>query len=752
MCGYYRKFVREFSEIAAPLFDLTKNDQREYVWRDIHQQSFEQLRDALLNGPVLKLPDHDRDWIMYCDACGISIGGVLAQHDSNGDLRPVLFMSHKLSGAELNWPVHDKEMYAIVYMFKLCRMYVQGKHVTVYTDHRSLEHFMSQPTLSPRQTRWMEYLASYDWTILYKEGKYNVVADALSRRPDNADTTVDSDCDAIHIFSVSAPLAVDSFMDDVKDGYQHDDVCQAVLRSEDTPLLSVRNGYIYKGSRLYIPCIDSIKKKLLVAYHDATASGGHRGAATTHHKLIQHYYWPRMFEETVTYVRECHICQASKSVNQLPAGLLQPLPIPEQPLEDISMDFITHLPRTILGNVGMLVIVDRMTKYVKIIPTTTEDDSGIPAAERTAQLFLYNWVRTFGIPKTIVSDRDVQFTSIFWTELFKSYGTQLKFSSAYHPQTDGQTERTNRTLQEVLRSYVYDDQDTWDDHVWHAEVALNTSPQVSTGEAPHTLLFGSPMNIPITMLNHEVSRAPVVNETVKSQEKRIALVRQHLIKSQEKQKKYADMHRRDLSFNVDDYVWVSTGNLRKSNDNSSKLKHRYAGPYKVLEKIGTVTYKLQIPEAQLSRKVHPVYHVSKLRKFYPRLSSFADDDGNDVPPPPTLIDETDNVEEWEVDAIKGKRTVRKQLQYLVQWKGFSHWHNSWEPAYLLTNAKEAIEEYNAGKAIKAIEESRLGVEKTAKDTHNRTRRKHIIRNRGEVNTASAYIHPLNVLFNTLTIQ
>jgi hypothetical protein len=105
-----------------------------------------------------------------------------------------------------------------------------------------------------------------------------------------------------------------------------------------------------------------------------------------------------------------------------------------------------------------------------------------------------------------------------------------------------------------------------------------------------------------------------------------------------------------------------------------------------------------------------------------------------------------------VDAIKGKRTVRKQLQYLVQWKGFSHWHNSWEPAYLLTNAKEAIEEYNAGKAIKSIEQSRLGVEKTAKDTHNRTRRKHIIRNRGEVNTASAYIHPLNVLFNTLTIQ
>jgi hypothetical protein len=661
-------------------------------------------------------------------------------------------MSHNLSGAELNWPVHDKEMYAIVYMFKLCRMYVQGKHVTVYTDHRSLEHFMSQPTLSPRQTRWMEYLASYDWTVIYKEGKYNVVADALSRRPSDASHAADNSCDAIQVFAVSAPLTVDSFMDDVKDGYQHDDTCKAVLKNEGTPLLSVRDGYIYKGRRLYIPCIDSIKKKLLIEYHDATASGGHRGAAATHHKLIQHYYWPHMYEDVVTYVKECNVCQASKSVNQLPAGLLQPLPIPEHPLEDISMDFITHLPRTMFGNVSMMVIVDRLTKYVRVVPTATEEDSGIPAAERTAQLFLHNWVRTFGIPKSIVSDRDVQFTSIFWTELFKSYGTQLKFSSAYHPQTDGQTERTNRTLQEVLRAYASDDHEAWDDNIWHVEVAINTSVQVSTGEAPHTLLFGRPMHVPMTILHHQTSRAPVVNETLKSQEERITLVREHLMKAQERQKKYADMNRRELSFNVGDYVWVSTSNLRKPDDTSSKLKHKYAGPYRVLEKIGDVTYKLQLPDVQLTRKVHPVYHVSKLRKYYPRLTSFADDDGNDTPPPPTLIDDTDNVEEWEVECIKGKRTVRKQVQYLVKWKGFSHWHNSWEPASLLTNAKEVIDQYTVGRAIKDIEQTRLSVEKVAKDTYNRNRRRRTIRQRGEVNTASAYIHPLNVLFNQLTIQ
>jgi hypothetical protein len=749
MCGYYRKFVKGFSEIAAPLFDLTKADQREYAWREIHQQSFEQLRNALLNGPVLKLPDHNKDWIMYCDASGQCVGGVLAQHDDNGDLRPVLFMSHKLSGAELNWPVHDKEMYAIIYMLKQCRMYVQGKHVTIYTDHRSLEHFMTQPSLSPRQTRWMEYLASYDWNIVYKQGKYNVVADALSRRPTNNDE--ENKCNVLQVFAVSAPIVVDNFMDEVKDGYDNDEACEQVLKNGGTPLLSVRDGYIYKGSRLYIPCIDSIKKRLLVEYHDAVGSGGHRGAAATHHKLIQHYYWPHMYEEVVTYVRECHECQASKSVNQLPSGLLQPLPIPQYPLEDISMDFITHLPRTISGNVGILVVVDRLIKYVKLIATSTQDDSGIPAAERTAQLFLTNWVRTFGIPKTIVSDRDVQFTSMFWTELFKTYGTQLMFSSAYHPQTDGQTERTNRTLQEILRAYVHDEQDAWDEHLWHAEVAINTSPHTSTGESPHNLLFGRAMSVPATILHQQTTHVPIVDEVIKSQEERLMLVRNYLMKAQEKQKKYADSNRRDISFNVGDYVWVSTSNLHKPNDDSTKLKHKYAGPYKILEKIGNVTYKLQLPEVQLARKVHPVYHVSKLRKYYPRLTSFADDDGNDVPTPPSLVDEADDVEEWEVEAIKGKRKVRNQVQYLVKWKGFSHWHNSWEPAHMLTNAKEVIQEYNIDKAIKSIEETRLDVEKVAKNTSHRGARGVHRRRRGEVNTASAYIHPLNVLFNQLTI-
>jgi hypothetical protein len=257
---------------------------------------------------------------------------------------------------------------------------------------------------------------------------------------------------------------------------------------------------------------------------------------------------------------------------------------------------------------------------VRLIPTTSDDESGIPAAERTAELFFRHWCSIYGIPKSIVSDRDPQFTSIFWTYLFQLYTTTLKFSSSYHPETDGQTERTNRTLEEVLRAYV-------------------------------------------------------------------------VIKC-------------DLSFNVGDYVWVSTRNMKAQGDNSEKLKSKYAGPYKILRKINQVSYELQLPEVQRAHGVHPVYHVSKLRKFIPRLESFADDSGNELPPPPALIDD-EGYDQWEVEAVLNKKRVGNKVKYLIKWKGYSAYNNTWEPVEHLMNAKEYIEEFEAAQAEKKRIEDEL---------------------------------------------
>jgi hypothetical protein len=547
-------------------------------------------------------------------------------------------------------------------------------------------------------------------------------------------------------------MVVDNFLDLVKEGYQEDDACKTILDSHGTAILSLsEDGFIYKGKRLYIPCIDSLKKTLLAEYHDAQCSGGHRGIAATHHKLIQHYYWPHMYEDVVTYVKECHTCQQSKSVNQRPGGLLQPLELPEQPLTDISLDFITHLPKTINGNNGILVIVDRFSKYVRLIPTTSDDESGIPAAERTAELFFRQWCSIYGIPKSIVSDRDPQFTSNFWTYLFQLYTTTLKFSSSYHPETDGQTERTNRTLEEVLRAYVGEGQLDWDDHLWHAQVAINTARQESTGVSPHTLLFGRPMRLPVSLISDDSSDAPAVNEVVITQQERIEKVRQHLLKAQEKQKKYADKDRRDLSFNVGDYVWVSTRNMKAQGDNSEKLKSKYAGPYKILRKINQVSYELQLPEEQRAHGVHPVYHVSKLRKFIPRLESFADDNGNELPPPPALIDD-EGYDQWEVEAVLNKKRVGNNVKYLIKWKGYSAYNNTWEPVEHLMNAREYIEEFEAAQAENKRIVDELHARQRAKGKHRgRIPTLRSTRTRGGLPTASAYIHPLNVLLQSLTI-
>src|SRR5260370_14891590 len=253
-------------------------------------------------------------------------------------------------------------------------------------------------------------------------------------------------------------------------------------------MYTIQNGFIYKGDRLYIPPYDSLKQRILYEYHDSTSSA-HRGVASTHERMKRHYYWPNMLNDIEQYCRTCKECQQSKAINQMKNGLLQPLPIPQRKFDDVSMDFITHLPTTTGGNNVILVIVDRLTKYARFIPLAANYTHDLPAAEVTADAVFTNWCKIFDIPVTIVSDRDPQFTSKFWASLFERYGTQLKHSTAYHPQTDGQTERTNRTLQEILRSYLSPTQTDWDNWLPSAEIAYNNTYHSSTQQTPHELVY-----------------------------------------------------------------------------------------------------------------------------------------------------------------------------------------------------------------------------------------------------------------------
>ncbi|GJP80846.1 hypothetical protein CLOP_g11046 [Closterium sp. NIES-67] len=400
------KKIEAYAKIAAPLTNLLKKN-TPYKWEPKHQVAMEQLKQALTSAPVLILPDPERDYVIEADASDRAVGAVLMQDQGNG-LQPIAYLSKKLHGAELNYPIHDKEALAIVIAFKAWRCYLEGRRTTVYTDHCSLKYLKTQPHLSRRQVRWIDFLEThFHYDIVYKPGHKNK-ADALSR--------------PAHL--------------------------------------------------------------LLEEYHDVLYAG-HFGSNKTLTGIAKHYYWPHLAEDVQKFVTSCDTCQRMKSSKQKKAGLLQPLPVPEQPWQVVSLDFITALPPTSSGHDAILVVVDKFSKMGHFIPTHTT-----ARTEETAQLFVRYIISQHGIPTTLITDRDPKFTSKFWKELMSLLGTKLAMSSAYHPQTDGQTERLNQIVQQLLRAACKDEISKWDLHLPVLEFAYNNATHAATGQTPFFLCYG----------------------------------------------------------------------------------------------------------------------------------------------------------------------------------------------------------------------------------------------------------------------
>ena len=287
MCNYYRKFIKNYSEIARPMYELLKGN-IQYTWSNKQQLSFDKLKQCITTEPVLKLPDDSKPWIIYSDASGYAVGGVLCQDHGSGP-QPVLYASHKLSGCELNWPTHDKELFGIVFMVKTCKPYLQGRKVTIYTDHKSLQYVKTQPHLSAKQTRWVQFLDTFDWEVQYKEGKLNVVADAVSRRPDLQDTnnimndnnshnnnSYNSDDDDIlnntnYVYAISSCDVDDDFIQRLKESYEDDSTCRQLLLDNGNKDFTINNNLIYRGNKLYIPPFEGLQQQLIYEYHDTTS-------------------------------------------------------------------------------------------------------------------------------------------------------------------------------------------------------------------------------------------------------------------------------------------------------------------------------------------------------------------------------------------------------------------------------------------------------------------------------------------------
>ncbi|KAI5649734.1 hypothetical protein M9H77_35739 [Catharanthus roseus] len=573
MAGYYRRFIQDFSRIAGPLTQLTRKAIK-FEWTEKCERSFQELNNRLTSAPVLTLPDPNKEFSLYTDASGEGLGAVLMQ-----DRKVVAYISRKLKDHERNYPTHDLELAAIVFALKKWRHYLYRAKYEIFTDHKSLKYLFSQKDLNMRQRRWMELLEEYRCPINYHPGKANVVADALSRKA-----------------KISSLSLTSTLLEDIRSVQKSNKEFQEFKnRVEAKGLEDFRtleaDGSLYFRNRLCVPNDTELKRKILEEAHRSKYSM-HPGENKMYKDLKQKFWWNGMKREIAEYVAACLTCQRVKAEHQKSAGLLQPLPVPEWKWDHVTMDFVTGLPRTKGYKDAIWVIVDRLTKVAHFIAI----NMSYPL-DKLAQIYVDEIVRLHGVPVDIVSDRDPRFTSRFWPKFQAAMGTNLSYSTTAHPQTDGQSERTIQTLEDMLRACALDFGNKWVDNLACAEFAYNNSYHSSIGMAPFEALYGRRCRTPLYWDEVGVRshwRQRNLMPELEEMQKQVKIIQDRLQTAKSRQKSYADNRRRDLEFNVGDRVFLKLtphrGKLRYPR--RGKLSPRYIGPFEIIDRIGKVAYRL----------------------------------------------------------------------------------------------------------------------------------------------------------------
>jgi hypothetical protein len=623
MASYYRRFIKDFSIIARPLIDLWKKNVP-FSWGEDEQVAFDKLKEALINSPCLAHHDPSLLQIIHADASKFGLGAVLVQVE-NGFERPVAYASRSYTDPETRYSVSEKECLALCFAVRKFRPYVHGKPFTFKSDHHSLCHLKTVKDPNNRLARFAIKLQPFEYTVAYKSGALHYDADCLSRTPTSTATQEDED------FDNSIPMTEISFgtldPSEIKDMQASDAFVRIILEKltqgghnqrERKKLgnFKTHDGVLFRQTptddvpRLVVPV--AMRDFILTEYHDNPLAG-HLGFLRTFQKINSRYWWPKMSSTILGHTISCPDCQARKGVTQATPGKIQSIKTFGL-FQRIGIDLMGPFPQSQSGNKYLVVATEYLTKYVfaRPIPSKT--------SEEVAKFFLEEIICRIGSPQYVLSDRGKEFMSCVLLNLLKLIGSVKQTTTAYHPNTNGLTERTNKSLATMISMYVSTDRKhaDWDKFIPHLVFGYNTSQHSTTRFTPFQLMYGVEARFPVDASLLPINPKERSEELLRLVEVRdLALARN--VQRQATDKARIDPKRREVTYNVGDLVRVFYPTRKVGL--SEKLLMRWFGPYKVIEKLSPVTYRVSLhapPDGKVPRI--DTVNVQRMKPHFDRES------------------------------------------------------------------------------------------------------------------------------------
>lgn len=667
---------------------LTKKSQP-FNWTEACETAFQELKNRFIKEPILQIPDPEKPFQLECDASLVATGAVQRQQDEQGRWHPCGYLSKTLTQAERNYQIYDRELLAIIRALEAWRHLLQGSPhpIQVLSDHKNLTYFRAAQKLNRRQARWHLFLSEFNISLAHYPGKTLTQADALSRRSGHEEGENDNKDIVVLGPEIFAKAVNIELQERIRDHKARDlDVVDFITSKgniKKRPNLGNPedweddDGLLLFKKKVYVPPDEDLRRDIIKAHHNPPVMG-HPGIQKTYDLVKREFTWPGMRKFIKQYVQGCAACQSCKvNTHPIKPGLV---PIPHsgdtRPFRTITMDYITDLPESNGYNAIQVVVDHDVSKAVVLSPCT----KNITAME-AADILQRDVYRRFGLPAKIISDRGPQFAANSFRELHQHLGVETALSTAYHPQTDGQTERVNQEIDLALQLYCANAPEKWSELLPQFEFAHNQRTHSVTGKSPFELLYGYQPEAVGTVRSNP--KHPSTIERLRTlKEARENTIAAHAQAAAAMSRR---LPARQVPFKKGDKVLLESTNLKLPYPHR-KLAPKREGPFTITKVLGPVTFQLDLPKRW---KIHPVFHAALLVPYrttkehglnYPR------------PPPEVLMEESDK-EEHEVEAIINHRTFRGKPQYLITWKGWPSSENSWEPEGHLKNASALLQQY-----------------------------------------------------------